>query len=154
MKYQPVSRNHLADNPELKNIYWADNVEYEPVFRLGNTFKESLQMMGTVEELTARFPGLDCGSCGAPTCQTLAEDIVRGDATPNDCIYVLRSNIADLSKKIGQLSGDDGTDPELSDEDRHLLHQYICELTAELASFGVPESQRQHDRDQNSELDT
>ena len=111
-------------------------------------------MMGTVEELTARFPGLDCGSCGAPTCQTLAEDIVRGDATPNDCIYVLRSNIADLSKKIGQLSGDDGTDPELSDEDRHLLHQYICELTAELASFGVPESQRQHDRDQNSELDT
>src|SRR5699024_4306081 len=95
---------HLADNPEIKNIYWADNVEYEPVFRLGNTFKESLKMMSDVEKLTARFPGLDCGSCGAPTCQTLAEDIVRGDATPNDCIYVLRANIADLSRKIEELT--------------------------------------------------
>lgn len=33
-KYQPVSKNHLSDNPEVKDIYWADNVEYEPVFRL------------------------------------------------------------------------------------------------------------------------
>ena len=52
-KYQPVSKNHLSDNPEVKDIYWADNVEYEPVFRLGNTFRESLKMMSTVEELTA-----------------------------------------------------------------------------------------------------
>lgn len=43
-KYQPVSKNHLSDNPEVKDIYWADNVEYEPVFRLGNTFRESLKM--------------------------------------------------------------------------------------------------------------
>ena len=81
--------------------------------------------------------------------QTLAEDIVRGDATPNDCIYVLRSNIADLSSKIGQLAGDGGTDQELSDDDRHLLHQYICELTSELASFGVPEGQRSHELGQD-----
>ncbi len=47
-------------------------------------------MMSAVEALTKKFPGLDCGSCGAPTCQTLAEDIVRGAATANDCIYVLR----------------------------------------------------------------
>ena len=103
-KYQPVSRNHLSENPELQSIYWADDVEYEPVFRLGNTFKESLRMMSDVEKLTAMFPGLDCGSCGAPTCQTLAEDIVRGDATPNDCIYVLRSNIAELSRRINDLT--------------------------------------------------
>ena len=126
-------------------------MEYEPVFRLGNTFKESLQMMGEVEKLTARFPGLDCGSCGAPTCQTLAEDIVRGDATPNDCIYVLRSNIADLSEKIRHLmqpkgSGNPSASSKetLSGEDQALLKQYIQELTGELASFGVPEHLRPH----------
>ncbi|MBM6751953.1 4Fe-4S dicluster domain-containing protein [Mediterraneibacter glycyrrhizinilyticus] len=140
VRYQPVSKNHLADNPELTNICWADNVEYEPVFRLGNTFRESLQMMGKVEELTARFPGLDCGSCGAPTCQTLAEDIVRGDATENDCIYVLRANIADLSRKIGHLTDSSGPGTSLSEEEDRLLHRYIKELTTELASFGVPET--------------
>ena len=139
IRYQPVSKNHLAENPDVKNLFWADNIEYEPVFRLGNTFKESLKMMSDVEKLTARFPGLDCGSCGAPTCQTLAEDIVRGDATPNDCIYVLRANIADLSRKIEALTLSRNSENGLSDSDSELLDSYIRTLTAELASFGVPE---------------
>ena len=142
-----MSKNHLADNPEVSNIYWADDVEYEPVFRLGNTFKESLKMMSDVEDLTARFPGLDCGSCGAPTCQTLAEDIVRGDATPNDCIYVLRANIADLSRKIENLTANRETNGSLSDSDSELLDSYIRTLTAELASFGVPEHTRKEGAD-------
>ena len=96
-------------------------------------------MMSDVEKLTARFPGLDCGSCGAPTCQTLAEDIVRGDATPNDCIYVLRANIADLSQKIAALTRDKNTAEGLSPADSELLDSYVRTLTAELASFGVPE---------------
>ena len=96
-------------------------------------------MMSDVEKLTARFPGLDCGSCGAPTCQTLAEDIVRGDATPNDCIYVLRANIADLSRKIEALTQSRNSENGLSDSDSELLDSYIRTLTAELASFGVPE---------------
>ena len=95
-------------------------------------------MMGDVEKLAAMLPGLDCGSCGAPTCQTLAEDIVRGDAAPNDCIYVLRSNIADLSRKIEHLTRDGISEKALSEEDDALLRQYIHELTSELASFGVP----------------
>ena len=95
-------------------------------------------MMSSVEALTARFPGLDCGSCGAPTCQTLAEDIVRGEATPNDCIYVLRSNIADLSGKIEALTQGDRSGKPLSEEEDEMLHRYIEELTTELASFGVP----------------
>ena len=139
IRYQPVSKNHLAENPEVSNLFWADDVEYEPVFRLGNTFKESLKMMNDVEKLASRFPGLDCGSCGAPTCQTLAEDIVRGDATPNDCIYVLRANIADLSRKIAALTQDKNTDEGISPGDSELLDSYIRTLTAELASFGVPE---------------
>lgn len=145
VKYQPVSKNHLADNPEIEDMHWADDVEYEPVFRLGNTFKESLRMMGEVEALTARFPGLDCGSCGAPTCQTLAEDIVRGDATVNDCIYVLRSNIADLSHRISRLTVENEPGSTMSEEDKALLHRYIRELTTDLASFGVPEEKKRKD---------
>lgn len=99
-------------------------------------------MMSDVEQLTAMFPGLDCGSCGAPTCQTLAEDIVRGEAAPNDCIYVLRSNIADLSRRIEALTQGKKAGSPLSDEEDELLNRYIRELTTELASFGVPGTQR------------
>ena len=94
-----------------------------------------------------KFPGLDCGSCGAPTCQTLAEDIVRGDAAPNDCIYVLRANIADLSRKIETLTQNRGADGVLNESDSELLDSYIRTLTAELASFGVPEHIRKDGAD-------
>ena len=141
-RYLPVSGTHMEACPDVDYL-WEEYVEYEPVFRLGNTFKESLKMMSDVERLTARFPGLDCGSCGAPTCQTLAEDIVRGEATPNDCIYVLRSNIADLSQKIEALTQGENGGKMLSEEEDKLLHKYIKELTTELASFGVPGNLRQ-----------
>lgn len=140
LRYQPVSKSHLSTTPEVHYPFWDDDIEYEPVFRLGNTFKESLDMMSTVEELTRKFPGLDCGSCGAPTCQTLAEDIVRGAATSNDCIYVLREHIANLSKEIAFLSKATNPSCNNNDESIKLLHEYITKLTTELDSFGVPES--------------
>ena len=74
----------------LERAFWDEPIEYTPVFKLGKTFAESFDKMQTVEILCAELPGLDCGSCGAPTCKALAEDIVRGEASVNDCIFVLR----------------------------------------------------------------
>ncbi len=136
-KYMPVARTHI-DELSQQIIPWTTGVQYEPVFSLGNTMMESFSRLNQVERLMKKFPGLDCGSCGAPTCQTLAEDIVRGDAAPNDCIYVLRSNIADLSQKIERLTSGKDTGRPLNSEEDDLLRRYIHELTTELASFGVP----------------
>ncbi len=47
------------------------------------------------EELTGKLPGTDCGVCGAPDCKTLAEDIVRGEARLEDCIYIQRKKLHD-----------------------------------------------------------
>ena len=46
-----------------------------------------------VKELAKKFPGIDCGSCGAPSCRALAEDIARGEAKETDCIHVLWRNL-------------------------------------------------------------
>ena len=40
-------------------------------------------------ELLVRLPGLDCGTCGAPSCRALAEDIVRGMASEQDCVFFM-----------------------------------------------------------------
>ena len=56
--------------------------------------------MARIDELCKKFPGLDCGSCGAPTCRALAEDIARGFAREGDCIPLLKESILNLSETI------------------------------------------------------
>ncbi|HHU75006.1 MAG TPA: 4Fe-4S dicluster domain-containing protein [Clostridiales bacterium] len=103
-KYLPVARTHLDGNQDNKvEGYWTDDVKYEPVFNLGKDMREGIANMTRVVELCEKFPGLDCGSCGAPTCKALAEDIVRGVAQEQDCIYILRDYIHRLSNELSKL---------------------------------------------------
>lgn len=107
-KYMPVACNHL-NNSHMKaddNI-WTHPVKYEPVFKLGTDMEESIHMLSKVEELCLKFPGLDCGSCGAPTCKALAEDIVRGTASEKDCIHILREMIHKISDEMSLLTTND-----------------------------------------------
>lgn len=101
-KYLPVACNHLGDTI-IEGAYWENTIEYQPVFKLGSNMKESISMMAQVEALCERFPGLDCGSCGAPTCKALAEDIVRGVGHERDCIHLLREYIHRLSNEFSML---------------------------------------------------
>ncbi|HKL99514.1 MAG TPA: [Fe-Fe] hydrogenase large subunit C-terminal domain-containing protein [Mobilitalea sp.] len=101
-KYMPVACSHLQDG-DIKEAFWNDEVKYEPVFNLGKNMKESIKKMSRVEELNSKFPGLDCGSCGAPTCKALAEDIVRGVAKEQDCIHILRDYIHKLSDELSKI---------------------------------------------------
>lgn len=102
-KYMPVAVNHARI--EGMDAYWNEEVKYEPVFKLGDNMRESIEKMAKVDELCEKFPGLDCGSCGAPTCKALAEDIVRGVAHERDCIHILREYIHKLSGEISRLDG-------------------------------------------------
>ncbi len=98
-KYMPVACNHMVKKISL-NPYWTEEVNYEPVFKLGENLVESIAMISKVEELCETFPGLDCGSCGAPSCKALAEDIVRGVASEKDCIHILREYIHKISGEM------------------------------------------------------
>lgn len=101
-KYMPVACARIGKKLP-KKAYWNTSVEYEPVFKLGENLKEGIELGAKVEELLARLPGLDCGSCGAPTCRALAEDVVRGVAQEKDCIHILKEYIHKLSDEINRL---------------------------------------------------
>ncbi len=51
-------------------------------------------LAGAIEKKKRKYsiynslPKIDCGCCGAPTCRAFAEDIVRGLAKIEDCIYM------------------------------------------------------------------
>lgn len=109
-KYMPVAKSHMNDEKNAQvcqQIRWTKEVEYEPVFNLGDNMIESLSRLNQVERLTKKLPGLDCGSCGAPTCRALAEDIVRGEASEKDCIYRIKDDLQRLLEEKGQKKDDD-----------------------------------------------
>lgn len=80
--------------------YWTNSVKFEPVYKLSNNLSESLSMMQQIDALCEKFPGLDCGSCGAPTCKALAEDIAKGLAHENDCIHIFRKQVNKISEDL------------------------------------------------------
>jgi iron only hydrogenase large subunit-like protein len=96
-KYMPVSKVH--DTSDTNSIFIDREIDYLPVFRIGNDMKDSIQKMAAIDALQKRFPGLDCGACGAPTCRDLAEDVIMGRADENDCIHLLKGYISKLSKQ-------------------------------------------------------
>jgi hypothetical protein len=57
-------------------------------------------------EILRSLPGIDCGSCGAPNCRALADDVVRGEANLMYCLFKLRDAFLRQkkqgSKKRGQ----------------------------------------------------
>lgn len=96
---------------EELDLSWEKTVEPMQVSSLDNDFAVAMEKMQQLDEIYERLPKLDCGSCGAPTCKALAEDIVRGYANENDCIFKMRERIYVLAQKLLDL-----TDSEKRDE--------------------------------------
>lgn len=94
---------------------------------------ESFSRLERAEELYKKFPGLDCGSCGAPTCKALAEDIVRGEASEKDCIYYLRESLHKLSEEVSVLADDLMGGSKGGEETLHVLKEYIQRISDETA---------------------
>lgn len=100
-KYLPVSLNHIGDTkPE---IAWDSPIEFAPVLKLDNDLSIAMSKMNKMAEIEATLPGLDCGSCGCPTCKALAEDVVRGVATADECIFKFRESVVSLISNIQKL---------------------------------------------------
>jgi Na+-translocating ferredoxin:NAD+ oxidoreductase RNF subunit RnfB len=51
---------------------------------------EALKKMQRVRNMMCYLPGIDCGACGAPNCQSLAEDISRHEAQLSYCVFLQR----------------------------------------------------------------
>lgn len=91
-RYRPVACNHIEDTVPLE-AKWDKGVSPVDVLRLDPSPAKAMELLSRMEEIESRLYGLDCGSCGAPSCRALAEDIVRGYSTEDACIYLLKEKI-------------------------------------------------------------
>ncbi len=87
-RYLPVSQNFLDKNKEyIPDDYLFNELpEYRPISRLSGSMAESMRMMADIQRFKETLPGIDCGSCGAPTCRAFAEDVIKKTACPDDCL--------------------------------------------------------------------
>lgn len=106
-KYLPVSQNYLGDNANkrIKEMKWTRKLEFSNVMNLSDDLEKAMQMMQEIENIYNRLPKLDCGSCGAPSCKAMAEDVVRGKAFESDCIFIMREQVKDAAHLLSSLGG-------------------------------------------------
>ncbi len=96
-KHLPVSRNHPASSDLVPEELYLD--DFDSIlgnvgnFALSEDRMTAISKMSAVEEIYKVLPHLDCGSCGAPNCHALAEDIIKGEAEKGDCLIKLRDTL-------------------------------------------------------------
>ena len=99
-RYLPVSPNRPASDWIPDEYFNEKTVEYNPYSLLSDDRKTAMKMMSEIEAINSELPGLDCGSCGAPTCMAFAEDIVKNETNVDECTVIMRQIFHDyLSKK-------------------------------------------------------
>ena len=88
-RYLPVSPNRPASEWIPDKFFNENEIEYVPN-KLSDDRKEARRMMCDIAAIADTLPGIDCGSCGAPTCMAFAEDIVKGETTADECTVIMR----------------------------------------------------------------
>ncbi len=97
---------------QLEQTYLLDQKKFLPQEPepLDTDLTRALEKMAKIEEYRSLLPGRQCGACGAPSCEALAEDIVKGEAHLSDCIF---ERIKELEHALeGDRGGVESGDPE------------------------------------------
>ncbi len=108
-KYLPLSLNHYNETLD-DYIGWTQPLEYANVMKLSDDMATAMNMMSDIETICKRLPGIDCGSCGAPTCKAFAEDVVKGKVKETDCVFVLRRKVKSVADTLSQIGTEDKND--------------------------------------------
>ena len=77
----------------MNKVRITEEIKPRSMYRLSDDRDQALKMMKRSRRLMCWLPGTDCGLCGAPSCQSLAEDIVRHKADISQCVFIRESNM-------------------------------------------------------------
>jgi len=79
----------LIDSEDLPMAeHWSIPLVENNAMRLSDNIGDAMSKYDQIDKILATLPGLDCGACGAPSCASMAEDIVQGRALFEDCIIM------------------------------------------------------------------
>lgn len=83
-----------VDSSSVKRLYKENFFSFEreikprPFKPLDEDRSKAIKKLKMKQEIMKELPKIDCGICGAPDCDTFAEDVVRNKAKLEDCIFI------------------------------------------------------------------
>ena len=100
MKYSGKSKVAVGGRDDYANceLFYKSIYEPLPPKPIDIDLKKAITKISKRKEIISKLPNIDCGACGSPTCKAFAEDIIRGEAEINDCVFIY---IEELKKKTG-----------------------------------------------------
>lgn len=133
-----------TDPPGIQQaLPWDDEVQYEPVFRLGHNVRESIAMVNQMNELLEQLPGLDCGSCGRPHLPRPGRGYCPRTKAPTlDCIHVLKRSVKELTAACADLADQALHDIPGADARLQPLLESLQKLGAQAALMDGPLQRR------------
>lgn len=103
-----LSKKHTEERElpkvDVESLKWQKAVTGRKHSGLDEDFDKAMEKMEQMDAIFDRLPKMDCGSCGAPSCKALAEDIVRGYGVENDCIFIMRERVRELATELYELN--------------------------------------------------
>lgn len=79
LRKQKKERNKIADIEKDKEYFlWEQSPMVKDVFKLDDNRITAMHKLMEIESTLSTLPMVDCGLCGAPSCQAFAEDLVNG----------------------------------------------------------------------------
>ncbi len=88
IKEERLINDDIEKYKEFKKEGYFDIAIHEDIEEKKPNIKEAVEKMERIEKIYKKLPKLDCGSCGAPTCRALAEDIEEGKKTIDNCVIL------------------------------------------------------------------
>jgi len=90
----------------LRDRFFAmeDEIKARPVSAIPRDLRQAIAWKRERSALLDRLPRKDCGACGAPDCETHAEDCLRGEASEDGCVFV---RIAKLEERLAETKGNE-----------------------------------------------
>jgi ferredoxin len=71
-----------------------------PLRPLDDEITRAIVKMKERDRIAATLPGIDCGACGAPSCASFAEDVVRGEVARSACVFLWQDEIAGRMEEL------------------------------------------------------
>ncbi len=85
-----VDRKEVTRRYEAGEFLMPIGIRARPLKPLDREISKAIAKMKERDRIRRGLPGIDCGVCGAPSCQAFAEDVVLGEAERGLCVFVRR----------------------------------------------------------------
>lgn len=104
-RIRKLAEKHFVKDPSSnikikdQDMFIEDEIKPRVIKIFGDDLSEAIKKIEEAIEMTTMLPRLDCGACGSPSCQVMADDIVLGQTTLDDCMVLFKKKYSHLTNK-------------------------------------------------------